>query len=54
LYEKISGKSVTVAVEISVIDIGISLQIENQKKDDVGWVYVSIAGDSFQRQSRLW
>jgi hypothetical protein len=33
LYEKISGKPVTVADEVNVIDAGISLQIENQKRD---------------------
>lgn len=33
LYQKISGKPVAVADEISAIDNGVYLQIENQKKD---------------------
>jgi hypothetical protein len=33
VYEKLSGKPVAMADEISVIDAGISLQIDNQKKD---------------------
>jgi hypothetical protein len=33
LYQKISGKPVAAADDISVIDTGINLQIDNQKKD---------------------
>jgi hypothetical protein len=33
LYEKLSGKPVAVADDISAIDAGINLQIDHQKKD---------------------
>jgi len=33
LYQKISGKPVAAADEISVVDNGVSLQIDHQKKD---------------------
>ena|SRR5947209_2623796 len=33
VYEKIGGKAITVADEVNAIDRGISLEIENQKKD---------------------